>query len=67
MITMRMIRMIRMIRMRIIRMIRMIRTITRQGDKDGEDHIEDEDEIRMIENISLVEFTKSTFEAARNE
>ena len=58
MITMRMIRMIRM---------RMIRTITRQGDKDGEDHNEDEDEIRMIENISLVEFTKSTFEAARNE
>ena len=50
-----------------MRMIRMIRTITRQGDKDGEDHNEDEDEIRMIENISLVEFTKSTFEAARNE
>ena len=50
-----------------MRMIRMIRTITRQGDKDGEDHNEDEDEIRMIEKISLVEFTKSTFETARNE
>ena len=48
-----------------MRMTRLIRTITRQLDKDGEDH--NEDEIRMIENISLVEFTKSTFEAARNE
>ena len=50
-----------------MRMTRLIRTITRQLDKDGEDHNVDEDEIRMIENISLVEFTKSTFEAARNE